>query len=75
MFHRLARDDRWRNYHIYSLVIAVIALFMALMYKLHGSDNLAGIFQRISFGLPLLWIEIMAIKLFTILKKNVVEWS
>jgi len=75
MFHRLARDDRWRNYHIYSLVIAVIALFMAIVYKFHGSDDLVGIFQRISFGVPLLWVEIMAIKLFTILKKNVVEWS
>jgi hypothetical membrane protein len=67
MFHRLARDNRWRNYHIYSLTIAGIALFLAILYKLNDFGDLVGVLQRVSFGVPLLWAEIMAIKLLRIL--------
>jgi hypothetical membrane protein len=68
MFHRLASDDRWHNYHIYSLTIAVIALLMATLSKLHVFDNLIGLLQRVSYGIPLFWVEIMSIKLLRILK-------
>ena len=67
MFHRLARDDRWGNYHIYSLMIAVIALLVAVVYKFYGFGDLTGVIQRISFGVPLLWVEVMAIKLLRVL--------
>ncbi len=63
MFHRLARDDRWRNYQFYSLAFASVALFIVIMYKLISFGDLVGMFQRISFGIPLLWVEFMAIKL------------
>jgi hypothetical membrane protein len=66
MYHRLVMDQRWRNYHIYSLTFPVIAIFIAIVFKFQGSDELVGLFQRISFGVPLLWVEIMAIKLFTL---------
>ena len=67
MFHRLARDTRWRNFHIYSLTIAGIALFVAIVYKFYSFGDLVGVFQRISFGIPLFWMEIMAIKLLRVL--------
>jgi hypothetical membrane protein len=68
MFYRLASDDRWKNYHIYSLTIAVIALFMTILSKLHVFDNSIGLLQRLSYIIPFFWLEIMSIKLLQLLK-------
>ncbi|MBN1861153.1 MAG: DUF998 domain-containing protein [Candidatus Thermoplasmatota archaeon] len=67
MLHSLARDDKWCNYHIYSLTIAVLAVCMAILYNLDVFSDVTGLIQRISFGVPLLWVEIMSIKLLRVL--------
>jgi hypothetical protein len=68
MLHRLVRDDKWHNYHIYSVIIAVIALSVVIMGKLNFFVESIGLLQRVAYGVSLLWVEIMAIKLFRILK-------
>ena len=68
MLHRLVRDDKWHNYHIYSVIIAVIALSVIIMGKLNFFVESIGLLQRIAYGVSLLWVEIMAIKLFRVLK-------
>ncbi len=73
MFHRLTSDDRWHNYQYYSLTIGIVALFLGILFKLSSFGDLVGLFQRIIFGVPLLWVEIMAIKLFTLLKNESIE--
>lgn len=67
IFQRLVKDRRWHNYHIYSLTIVGVALFLAAVYNFNVFENLNGALQRASFGIPLLWVEIMSIKLLRIL--------
>jgi len=71
--HRLASDDRWHNYQYYSLTIGIVALCLGVLFKLSSFGDLVGLFQRIIFGVPLLWVEIMAIKLFTIFNKDAIK--
>ena len=63
---RLVKDRRWHNYHIYSLTIVGVALFLAAVYNFNVFENLNGALQRASFGIPLLWVETMSIKLLRI---------
>ena len=63
IFQRLMKDSRWHNYHIYSIVIVVVSLVFAAVYNFNVFENLTGAFQRITFGVPLLWVELMSMKL------------
>ena len=67
MYNGFRKDERWHNYHIFSLLIIIIALFFSVLYKMNFFTDMIGLFQRISFGIPLFWVEITAIKLFRIL--------
>ena len=70
MLHRLVRDDKWHNYHIYSIVIAIIALSVVIVGKSGFFMESIGLLQRLAYGLSLLWVEIMAIKLLRVSEKR-----
>ena len=63
---RLVKDSRWCDYTIYSLVTFIVALALASVFQFNFFEHLTGMLQRISFGIPLLWVEFIAIKLFRI---------
>lgn len=60
---RLKRDARWQSYLAYSLVTVVVALALSAVYGLNIFEQWNGALQRISMGVPLIWMEVMAIRL------------
>ena len=60
---RLDKDSRWQNYRSYSIVTGIITAIIAAMYGFNVFEPLKGALQRASMAVPLLWVEVMAIKL------------
>jgi hypothetical membrane protein len=66
LFRVFKEDSRWNNYWIFSVLMFIFGLIFALIYKINIFEEHIGLLQRISFGLPLIWTEIIAIKLFSL---------
>ena len=62
----LGNDIRWHNYTYFSLVVGLIVCVLSAVYGFHLVRVDEGLMQRLSMGMALFWIEIMAIKLFTL---------
>ena len=64
---RLRNDYRWQGYLVYSLATVVVAGIISAVFGLMifeaWTRALEGALQRISMGLLLLWIDVMAIRL------------
>ena len=60
---RLKRDERWKSYLAYSVATTVIALLVSAVYGFNVFESWEGALQRISMGIPLIWVEVIAIKL------------
>jgi len=55
-------DTRWRRYIAFSWLIAIITLLLSILYSMEIFESYVGLMQRVSMGLPLLWMEVMSIK-------------
>jgi len=60
---RLRVDERWRNYFTYTMCTVLVTLVFAALYAFHVFESWEGALQRISMAVPLIWIEVMSIKL------------
>jgi hypothetical protein len=64
---RLKKDNRWQSYRPFSLIMGALAVILfAVMFTAAVSPALEpyrGLIQRLTFFTPLLWIEVMAIRL------------
>ena len=68
----LPRDDVWQRYRPYSLITGIGAFALLVLAGLSGPEEggvsalepWTGLLQRLFVGVWLLWIEVMAIKLF-----------
>ena len=69
---RLKRDNRWHSYRPFSLIMGALGvLFFCVMFSAEVSPALEpyrGLLQRLTFFTPLLWIEVMAIRLLRLCK-------
>jgi len=65
---RLKRDSSWRRYRVYSLASGMLALsLLVAWFTTPLSDILGtGVTERLIAGIPLLWTEIMAIRMTTL---------
>ena len=54
----------WINYDRFSLVMFFLSVFLAALYQSYFFEEHTGLLQRLSFGVPLLWLEISMIHLF-----------
>jgi len=63
-------DSRWRSYTTFSWITAVITLLLSMLYSLDIFESQDGLFQRLSMGLPLIWMEITSIKLLRVTREN-----
>lgn len=63
---RLKKDDRWQGYVTYSIISVIAATLVSAIYGFMAFEQLTGVLQRISMGIMLLWVEVMAIRLFYI---------
>jgi len=59
-------DSKWRRYTAFSWIIATITLLLSMLYSLDIFELQIGLLQRVSMGLPLIWMEITSIKLLRI---------
>jgi len=60
---RLKKDSRWQGYLYYSLATGVVVAVLASLYGFNVFEPWKGALQRVLMGVPLLWVEVMAIKL------------
>ena len=71
MFFRLRHDNQWSNYQWISMGFFISGITLGLIYKSYLFDEYVGLLQRISFGIPFLWVVIMGWKnSFHIKQKN-----
>ena len=54
--------NKWKNVYVFSILTALLGFVFFLIYKSYFFEDYTGLWQRISFGIPLLWIEIIGIK-------------
>jgi len=64
------REKKWHSIYYYSIVTIILGIISFAVYKSYVFEEYIGLLQRISFGIPLLWVEIIAIKIF---KSNLSE--
>ena len=64
------RNKKWHIIYYYSIVTIILGIISFTVYKSYIFEDYIGLLQRISFGIPILWVEIIAIKIF---KSNLSE--
>ena len=70
-FWRSARKDvKWRRYGKFSLVIFVITLVFGVMTVAFVNSDYRGLLERITTGSFLLWVEVLAFKLYSMSTRN-----
>ena len=70
-FWRSARkDERWLKYSTFSLVIFAITLVFGLITIAFVNSDFRGLFERITTGSFLLWVEVLALKLYSLSNKK-----
>jgi len=63
-------NKKWHSIYYFSILAIILGVISFVVYKSYIFENYAGLLQRISFGIPILWVEIIAIKIF---KSNLSE--
>ena len=63
-------NKKWDDIYYYSIISIILGVVSFAIYKSYIFDGYVGLLQRISFGIPILWVEIIAIKIF---KSNLSE--
>jgi hypothetical membrane protein len=53
--------NNWYNVYIFSIFIIILGIGFFILYKSYIFEDYTGLLQRISFGIPLLWLEIIGI--------------
>ena len=64
---RFRKDSRWRGYVTFSIAAGVISLLLGLLFgfgPMLGLDGWMGALQRATVGTGLLWMELIAIRLY-----------
>ena len=58
------KDKKWQTIYFYSIITIILGITFFIIYKYYFFEGYTGLFQRISFGIPLFWVEIMGIKIY-----------
>jgi hypothetical membrane protein len=57
-------NNKFKNIYTYTLLSSILVIIFCIIYEINIFQNYIGLIQRISFGIPILWIEIIAIKIY-----------
>jgi len=57
-------NKKWHGIYYYSIISIILGVITFAVYKSYIFEGYVGLLQRISFGIPILWVEIIAIKIF-----------
>jgi len=63
------KDERWKGYGLFSLVIFTITLVFGLATVAFVTSDFRGLIERITIGSTLLWIEVLATRLYGLSKR------
>ena len=75
----LGRDTPWRRYRTYSLVTGIVALALLVLFFASAEDETSllgqwsGAIQRLYFASWFQWIGVMAIRLFRLSDRSLIE--
>jgi len=58
----------WTKYGRFSLVSLVLTIILYTLFVVFGQPGITGLLERVTMAVPLLWIEIMALKLLRLSK-------
>jgi hypothetical protein len=58
------KDPRWRRYDLFSLAIFAVTFVFGITTVAFVNSDLRGLFERITTGSFLVWIEVLALKLY-----------
>jgi len=64
LLRNFKRNKKWYNIYYYSIATIVLGIIFFAVYKSYIFEGYIGLLQRISFGIPILWVGIIAIKIF-----------
>jgi hypothetical protein len=62
--HRLQEDERLKGYSGFTMITGIMAGIISLLLFSAAFESQVGAIQRISMAIPLIWVEVMAVKLF-----------
>lgn len=68
---RIKHDPQWGSYRLYCLATGLVTVFVGAVFFSMVLKDWSGLLQRVSLEVPLLWIEVMAIKLLLLSDKNI----
>ena len=60
-------DIKWRNFYSYTLLTGIAAALVWLSLLIMPLEGLAGLFEKFSVGISLLWMEIAAVRIYRFL--------
>lgn len=63
MYFRLRDDVQWKGFQWMSLGFFVIGIVLGLLYKSYIFGDVVGLWQRVSFGVPFLWMWVMSLRM------------
>ena len=58
------KDKKWQTIYFYSIITISLGIIFFIIYKYYIFEGYTGLFQRISFGIPLFWVEMTGIKIY-----------
>jgi hypothetical protein len=63
----LKHDRRWRGFDMFTVASGVLVLLLAILWvsvNSHwGIEDLVGLYERVYFGIAILWVEVMSVRL------------
>jgi len=64
------KDPRWGKFAMFSIAIFIVTLVSGIATAAFVNSDFRGLLERITIGSTLLWIEVLAIKLYSITKNK-----
>ena len=64
------KDERWKKLSLFSIGIFVITLVSGIATAAFVNSDYRGLLERITIGSTLIWIEVVALKLYLLSKKQ-----
>jgi hypothetical protein len=62
------KDDRWGKFALFSIAVFIVTLISGIATAAFVNSDFRGLLERITIGSTLLWIEVLAIKLYSLAK-------
>ena len=62
------KDPCWGKFGVFSIAVFVVTLVSGIVTAMFVNSDFRGLLERITIGSTLLWIEVLAIKLYFISK-------